>query len=111
MQSALLLKAKTWSALSLTFMSLALIGQLFAPKADTFKSTVEVSFFSFFPIGVSIGLIISWWKSHLIGGAITTSFLVLFHIMRPDFGFKTWIEGLSAAGIFFLIYGIFYKAK
>tara|TARA_B100000683_G_scaffold276033_1_gene328640 strand:+ start:76 stop:411 length:336 start_codon:yes stop_codon:yes gene_type:complete len=111
MQRALLLTAKTWSAFSLAFMGLALIGQLFAPEPATFKSTFEVILFSFFPIGVSIGLIISWWKSHLIGGAITTSCLVIFHIMRPDLGFNTWVEGLSAPGILFLIYGIFYKAK
>ena len=107
MKRVLLLIAKTWSAWSLTFMGLALIGQLFAPEPATFKSTFEIILFSFFPIVVSIGLIISWWKSHIIGGAITTSCLVIFHIMRPDLGFKTWIKGLSAPGILFLIYGIF----
>tara|TARA_B100001564_G_scaffold328760_1_gene312740 strand:- start:247 stop:549 length:303 start_codon:yes stop_codon:yes gene_type:complete len=100
MQRLLLLIAKTWSALSLTFMGLVLIGQLFAPEPATFKSAFEVILFSFFPIGVSIGLIISWWKSHLIGGAITTSCLVIFHIMRPDLGSITWIEGQPLAFYF-----------
>gem|GEM_PF-5548983 len=67
MQRALLLTTKTWVALSLMFMGIAWIGQLFAPEPATFKSTFEVILLSFFPTGISISLIISWWKSYLIG--------------------------------------------
>ena len=62
MQIALLITAQISSALSLTFMGLALIGQLFAPEPANFQDFQEIILFSFFPIGVSIGMIISWWK-------------------------------------------------
>ena len=110
MKKVILLTAQIWSSLSLGFMGLALIGQLFAPEPANFNSYYEVLFFSFFPVGVSIGMIISWWKSHLIGVIFTTVCLIVFQCMRPDIGLNIWIEGLSALGILFLIYGII-KAK
>lgn len=86
MQKELLITAKIWSALSLGFMGIALIGQLFAPKLANFKDFEEGILFLFFPVGVLLGMIISWWKSHLIAGITTTICLIIFHFIRPDIG-------------------------
>lgn len=107
MQRGLLIMAKIWSAISLSLMGLALIGQLFAPEPAVFKDFEEAILFSFFPIGVSIGQVVSWWKSYLIGGVISTTCLLIFHFMRPNIGLNIWIDGVfSAPGVLFLIYGI-----
>ena len=103
---ALLIIARVSGFLSVAFMALALIGQTFAPEPAVFSSTFEIILFSFFPIGVTIGNIISLAKRHIIGGAITCLCLLVFHLMRPDIGLNIWIDSLSAPGILFLIHGI-----
>lgn len=63
--------------------------------------------FIFFPAGISVGMILAWWKEGL-GGIITVGSLVLFYLIY-FFSSQTLPEGLgwltfSLPGFLFLLY-------
>ena len=100
--STLRIITKFWSFLSITFISFFLIAHLFDNEFGTFNSTNEFILFLFFPIGITLGMIISWkWEG--IGGLITTMSIILFHIIGRDYTLNIYIDGLSFPGILFLL--------
>ncbi len=103
--------ARIWSILSLLFISVILFGHIFENEGFNFNSKLEFIWFLFFPIGVYLGLIISW-KLEGVGGLIIIGSLLSFHILS-DSKFNIWIDGISFPGLLFLIYWIikFYPLK
>lgn len=71
------------------------------------SSEIEWIGFFFFPIGISAGMIIAWWREG-IGGAITVGSFVLFYFIYFAFS-HTHPKGLAwfvfaLPGFLFLIY-------
>jgi uncharacterized membrane protein AbrB (regulator of aidB expression) len=106
MLRSLYLISRVWSALSFIFIALVLIGVFFDKDPGGFNSTKEILLFSLFPVGVYAGMIVSWWKSPLFGGLISTICLIIFHIIETEIGLNIWLDGISAPGLLFLIYGL-----
>jgi hypothetical protein len=99
---------KIWSFLSVAFISFFIVAHLFDNEFGTFNSTNEFIQFLFFPIGTTLGMIISWkWEG--IGGFITTMSIILFHILDINYTLNFYIDGLSFPGILFLLCWIWNK--
>ncbi len=101
--------ARIWSILSLAFLLLFFGASIFSSGgADTFAFK-DVFQFVFFPIGLTIGLIIAW-KREGLGGIIAIASIIGFHLQmlithgKPDF--VLFIELLAAPGILFILYWI-----
>ena len=101
--------ARIWSILSLAFLLLffgaSIIGSI---GKDTFAFK-DVFQFVFFPVGLTIGLIIAWkWEG--LGGIIAIASIIGFHLQmlvkhgKPDF--VLFIDLLAAPGILFILYWI-----
>jgi hypothetical protein len=70
--------ARVWSLLSIAFVLMTFIGELFDPSGPA-PTSVEWVGLAFFPIGVVIGLILAWrWEG--IGGATAVLSLLAFYI-------------------------------
>jgi hypothetical protein len=106
--------ARIWSILSLAFLLLffgaSIIGSI---GKDTFVFK-DVFQFVFFPIGLTIGLILAW-KREGLGGIIAIGSIVGFHLQmlvkhgNPDF--VLLIDLLAAPGILFILYWILSKKR
>ena len=96
--------ARSWSILSLLFISVILFGHIFGNEGFMFNSKLEFIWFLLFPIGVYLGLIISW-KLEGVGGLITIGSVLSFHLLS-DSKFNIWIDGISFPGLLFLVYWI-----
>jgi hypothetical protein len=70
--------ARAWSIATILLVLAFIIGEGFNPKL--FKPT-ELLGFIFFPIGICLGLVISWWKEGL-GAIIVVASLVAFYIVN-----------------------------
>lgn len=68
--------ARIWSGLSLLLILGFIIGE-----GIHFTRSVEALGFVFFPLGISIGMVVSWWRERL-GGAITVSSLLAFYFLH-----------------------------
>jgi hypothetical protein len=108
--------ARIWSILVLSLTVLIFVGSVFSPEGDdaTWKP-IELVAALFFPIGMTIGMIVAW-RKELIGGLITVISFIIFSILiliprgavvraMPMFLF------LTAPGILFLINGIICRKK
>ncbi len=106
--------ARIWSILSLAFLLLffgaSIIGSI---GKDTFVFK-DVFQFVFFPIGLTIGLIIAWkWEGP--GGIIAIGSIIGFHLQmlvihgKPDF--VLFIDLLAAPGILFILYWILSRKR
>jgi hypothetical protein len=67
--------ARIWSLISLFLIIGFIIGE-----GIYLKTTGECISFLFFPIGISVGMIIGWWKEG-IGGIITISSFLIFYLI------------------------------
>lgn len=68
--------ARLWSIASIGLILLFIFG--YGMKRVKLS---EWSLFLFFPAGVSIGMILAWWKERL-GGGITVGSLLLFYVIH-----------------------------
>jgi hypothetical protein len=95
--------ARILSILSLGIIILFIIGEGFNPTKLTVN---EWLLFIFFPIGVTIGMIVGWWKEN-IGGLITIgSFILLYgvhYITSGRFPHGLAFLTFSSPGIVFLL--------
>ena len=106
--------ARIWSFLSVAFI-LSFVGRyLFSSEGLGTFEPGELIIFSFFPIGVTIGMIIAWkWEG--FGGILTTCCLIGFHVTalivygKPDFVLQ--IELLAAPGILFVLYWLLSRKR
>jgi hypothetical protein len=72
--------ARGWSLLSLGFVALFAIGELFHPTAALPTTARDMIGLSLFPCGVSLGMILAWRREGL-GGAVTVASLLAFYAL------------------------------
>ena len=94
-------KALTWSARILSIISLGIIllffiGEGFDPTVIKLKEWIG---FIFFPFGISIGMILGWWKEG-VGGVITVGSLLLFYLAH------VLLNGRFPSGWAFFVFSI-----
>jgi hypothetical protein len=70
--------ARIMSIISIGLVLLFMVGEGFNPAQLT---PTEWSGFLFFPGGISIGMIIAWWKEG-VGGSITIGSLIMFYVVH-----------------------------
>ena len=106
--------ARIWSILSFAFLLLFFGAHIFSSsETDTFAFK-DLLQFVFFPIGLTIGLIIAW-KMEGLGGIIAIASIIGFHLQmlithgKPDF--VLLIELLAAPGILFILYWILSRKR
>ena len=97
--------ARVWSIGSIGIILLFFIGEGFAPAKVTPKEWVG---FIFFPIGVTAGMLVAWWKEAWGGGITTMSLLAFYgvygYLISGSFP-KGWAFVIfSAPGLLFLAY-------
>lgn len=96
--------ARFWSVLSAIMILLFLFGEGFDPTKLTLNEWIG---FIFFPIGLVLGLIISW-KKEIFGGVITIVSIAAFTITM---GFNWYIIALGFPSVLFIIHGTIVKDK
>ncbi|NQV17180.1 MAG: hypothetical protein HQ534_01355 [Armatimonadetes bacterium] len=106
--------ARIWSILSLAFLLIFFGGHIFSSGGKEVFTFKDVFQFVFFPIGLTIGLIIAW-KREGLGGIIAIASIIGFHLQmlvthgKPDFGI--FFELLTAPGILFILYWILSRKR
>jgi len=73
--------ALRWTARIWSVLSVALVLAFIVGERDNPSGLNEWLGFLFFPFGISVGMIISWWKEAL-GGCITVGSLLVFYMVR-----------------------------
>lgn len=68
--------ARVWSVASITLVLGFIVGEGFNPSGPN-----EWLGVLFFPIGISVGLILAWWKEGL-GGSLTVGSLLAFYVVH-----------------------------
>ena len=68
--------ARLWTIGSIGLILLFLVGERSYPQIPA-----EWLGFVFFPFGISVGMILAWWKEG-IGGTITVGSLVVFYVIH-----------------------------
>ncbi len=99
--SALRWTARVWSVASVALVVAFIIGEGNNPSGPK-----EWLGFLFFPFGISVGMILAWWKEGL-GGSITVGSLLASYVVRLTFT-GTFPKGwawlaFAAPGFLFLV--------
>jgi len=99
--------ARIWSILSLAFLLLFFGSSIIdSIGKDTFAFKAMLQFI-FFPIGLTIGLILAW-KREGPGGIIAIGSIICFHlqmlVVHGNLDFSLIIELLAVPGILFILY-------
>ena len=105
--------ARIWSYIVVAFIVLFIGAHLFSSEGIGLKLDDAIAF-AFFPIGLTLGLIIAWWKEGL-GGIIATGSIIAFHLAMLYFGgnpdFVLLIELLAVPGPLFIICWLLSRKK
>ncbi|MGA8264011.1 MAG: hypothetical protein WB779_06175 [Ignavibacteriaceae bacterium] len=96
--------ARFWSVLSTIMILLFLFGEGLDPSRLTVNEWVG---FLFFPLGLVLGLIISW-KKEIFGGVVTIVSVTVFTIMM---GINWFIFALGFPAVLFIIHAMIVKNK
>ena len=88
MERDLVLRIILWVSLILggivlAFVAWFLVAHLVQPQDNGSNSTLEGLSFAFFPVGLSVGLAVAYWRRGL-GGAIALGSMIGLFILRPD---------------------------
>jgi hypothetical protein len=93
--------ARIWSAISVALVLAFIVGEGINPSGSN-----EWFGFLFFPLGISVGMILAWWREGL-GGSITVGSLLAFyvvHLMTAGTLPKGWAWlAFAAPGFLFLL--------
>ena len=106
--------ARIWSILSLAFLILFFGASIFSSSGTATFAFKDVFQFVFFPVGLTIGLILAL-KREGLGGIIAIASIIGFHLQmlvkhwKPDFGI--FFELLAAPGILFILYWILSRKR
>jgi len=107
--------ARIWSYIVVAFIVLFVGAHFFESGSGIGSMALEDAIaFTFFPIGLTVGLIIAWWKEGL-GGIIATGSIIAFHLAmlysggNPDF--VLLIELLAVPGPLFIICWLLSRKK
>lgn len=68
--------ARVWSVASVALVLAFIVGEGFNPSGRN-----EWLGVLFFPVGISVGMILAWWKEGL-GGSITVGSLLAFYVLH-----------------------------
>lgn len=106
---------RIWSYIVVTFIVLFVGAHFFESGSGIGSMGIEDGIaFTFFPIGLTVGLIIAWWKEGL-GGIIATGSIIAFHLAMLFFGgnpdFVLFIELLAVPGPLFIICWLLSRKK
>lgn len=101
------LLARLSSIASITLLVLLFWGEAIHPSQISRTEWVGLVFF---PIGITIGMVVAWWKEGL-GSAITVGSLVAFYVVY-GYVFKNHIGGwafivFASPGLLFLLHWLF----
>ena len=103
--NVLLRISRAWALLSMAFILLMIAGEIVYPHAPL-PTPIEGVGMAFFPVGLSIGLIIGW-RSEGLGGLIATGSMAGFYfwclIVRGRFPGGPYFLLVAAPGILFLV--------
>ena len=107
--------ARIWSYIVVTFIVLFVGAHFFESGSGIGSMGLENAIaFTFFPIGLTVGLIIAWWKEGL-GGIIATGSIIAFHLAMLFFGgnldFELFIDLLAVPGPLFIICWLLSRTK
>ena len=107
--------ARIWSYIVVAFIVLFVGAHFFESGSGIGSMALEDAIaFTFFPIGLTVGLIIAWWKEGL-GGIIATGSIIAFHLAMLFFGgnpdFVLFIELLAVPGPLFIICWLLSRKK
>ena len=97
--------ARIWSALSLLFLLAMFIGEGLGSGSWVGLNRHEIILMLFFPLGISLGMLLAWWREGL-GGAFTLASLAAFYGVH--YLFSGWFPGgpwfliVAAPGFVFL---------
>ena len=97
--------ARIWSLLSLLFLLAMFIGEGPGSGSWTGLNRHEIILMLFFPLGISLGILLAWWREGL-GGAFTLASLAAFY--SAHYLFNGWFPGgpwfliVAAPGFLFL---------
>lgn len=97
--------ARIWSFLSLLFLLTMFIGEGLGSGSWAGLNRHEIILMLFFPLGVSLGMLLAWWREGL-GGAFTLASLAAFYGVH--YLFSGWFPGgpwfllVAAPGFVFL---------
>ena len=69
--------ARAWSVASVGLILAFLVGEGFHPSQITAREWLGLVFF---PVGITVGMILAWWREGL-GGAITVASLAVFYLI------------------------------
>lgn len=99
--------ARLGSIASITLLVLVFWGEALNPSQISRTEWVGLVFF---PIGITIGMVVAWWKEGL-GSAITVGSLVAFYVVY-GYVFKNHIGGwafivFASPGFLFLLHWLF----
>ncbi len=95
-QTVLCWVARVWSVLSIAFILLIFIGEMFTPAIAALPSPAEAVLMLFFPVGVLVGMLLAW-KKELPGALVTIISVAAFYI-------GIWLlRGRVPAGPYFLL--------
>ncbi len=111
MNKSKLINAIRWVARILSLISIGIVLLFFIGEgsiSEFAKLTIgEWILILFFPIGLMIGLFVSWWKE-LIGGIIAVGSIILFNIIDNILSGKLKLEFeflvFAIPGILFILY-------
>ena len=70
-----------WTARIWSIISLTLILGFIAGEGIHFTKRYEALGFLFFPVGISVGMVLAWWKERL-GGSIMVASLLIFYCLH-----------------------------
>ncbi|OGF97686.1 MAG: hypothetical protein A3F83_11440 [Candidatus Glassbacteria bacterium RIFCSPLOWO2_12_FULL_58_11] len=98
--------ARIWSLLSLGFLLLMFIGEGLGSASWAGLSRREIILMLFFPLGVSLGMLLAWlWEG--LGGAFTLASLAAFYTVHylstGRFPGGPWFMIVAAPGFLFLL--------
>ena len=101
----LLTIARIWGLLSMTFISVMLVGHIFGEDSIVFANKKELIAFVFFPLGILLGLFVSY-KSGFTGGSITIMSFIISVVLIPMLMKSPWFLFSVAPGILFFIHSL-----
>lgn len=101
--------ARTWGLLSIGFTLLIFIGETFSATTPSAPTGVEWLMLLFFPVGVLVGLVLSW-RWELLGGLLTAVSIAAFYLTEflatGNWAGGPWFLLVAFPGFLFLLLGI-----
>lgn len=102
--------ARIWAAASLLLLSAFVFGD--AERSGNWPTVTEWVGLAFFPIGISVGMLIAFWRE-LWGGAITVlslaGFYAWFFAASGRLNCGPWFVLFAAPGFLFLLAGLLHR--